>query len=310
MSTHPREHGSRDDHRTATHRVAAVQRWPLTTPDELEAALRDGRYADGGPVRLLDVRWRLDRPDGRAEFEAGHVPGAVYVDLETELAVVPDQRRPEEGRHPLPAAADFEQSARSWGISDGDTVVVYDNAKSTSAARAWWLLRYAGVGDVRVLDGAFREWQSAGKPIVTGTAALPAPGDVKVEYGALPVIPLDGVLRFAESGVLIDARAGDRFRGENEPVDPRAGHIPGAVSLPTVTNVDERGRFLPASELRARFAELGVTDASAVGAYCGSGITAAHEAIALTLAGFDPAVFPGSFSQWSNHPELPVATGA
>lgn len=282
----------------------------LTTPDELEAALASGHYGDGGAVRVLDVRWRLDRPDGRGEYEAGHVPGAIYVDLETELAAAPAQRRAEDGRHPLPALADFEQTARSWGIDRGDTVVVYDNAKSTSAGRAWWLLRYAGVRDVRVLDGGFREWHGAGKQVETGATARPEPGSVTLEYGALPLIPLGEVLGFAATGVLIDARAAERFRGEHEPVDPRPGHIPGAVNLPTATNVDERGRFLPAAELRARFAALGVTDASPVGAYCGSGITAAHEAIALTLAGFEPAVFPGSFSQWSNHPELPVATGA
>lgn len=282
----------------------------LTAPAELEAALRAGRYADGGPVRLLDVRWRLDRPDGRADFEAGHVPGAVYVDLETELAVPPAEREAEDGRHPLPAPDDFQSAARRWGIDPGDTVVVYDDAKSTSAARAWWLLRYAGVPDVRVLDGGLREWKRTIEAIETGPATAPVPGAVTVRYGALPVIALGDVLSFTESGVLIDARAGERFRGESEPADPRPGHIPGAVNRPTTMNVDEYGRFLPPGDLRVRFAELGVTDASPVGTYCGSGITAAHEAIALTLAGFDPALFPGSFSQWSNHPELPVVTGA
>jgi len=291
--------------------AATSNRALLTTPDELEVALRDGRFADGGPVRVLDVRWRLDRPDGRAEFEQGHVPGALYVDLETELAVAPVERDPQDGRHPLPSAEAFQQTARTWGIDAGDTVVVYDNAKSTSAARAWWLLRYAGIEDVRVLDGGVRGWKNAGYPVETGPAATaPVPGSVTVAYGRLPVIPLDGVLAFAASGTLLDARAGERFRGEVEPVDPRPGHVPGAVSAPTVENTDAEGRFLTPGELRARFAALGVTTSAPVGVYCGSGITAAHEAIALTLAGFEPSVFPGSYSQWSNHPELPVELGA
>ena len=281
----------------------------LTTPDELEAALRDGRYADGGPVRVLDVRWRLDHSDGREQFEAGHIPGAVYVDLDSELALPPAERRPEDGRHPLPAVDELQQSARGWGIDAGDTVVVYDDLKNLSSARAWWLLRYAGVADVRLLDGSLRAWKDAGNPLETGAGDAPIPGTVALEYGALPVLGLDEVGGFAASGVLLDARAAERFIGEVEPVDPRAGHIPGAVSAPTTANVDAHGRFLTPGELRARFEELGVTDALAVAAYCGSGVTAAHEAVALTLAGFEPAVYPGSFSQWANHPELPVQTG-
>jgi thiosulfate/3-mercaptopyruvate sulfurtransferase len=282
----------------------------LTTPDELEAALRDGRYADGGPVRVLDVRWRLDRSDGREQFEAGHIPGAVYVDLDTELALPPAERRAGDGRHPLPRLDELQQSARSWGIDPGDTVVVYDDLGNLSSARAWWLLRYAGVADVRLLDGALRAWKDAGNPLETGPGDAPIPGTVTLEYGALPAIAIDEVASFAASGVLLDARAAERFTGEVEPVDPRAGHIPGAVSAPTTANVDASGRFLTPGELRARFEELGVTDAAAVGAYCGSGVTAAHEAVALTLAGFEPVVYPGSFSQWANHPELPVEIGA
>ncbi len=278
----------------------------LTDAAELEATLRDGRYAGGGPVRLLDVRWRLDRPDGRPDFAAGHIPGALYVDLDTELALPPQRRQAHDGRHPLPALDELQQAARAWGIDPGDTVVAYDDLGGMSAARAWWLLRYAGVADVRLLDGGLRAWTAAGNPLETGVGIAPVPGTVTLAYGALPVIPLDGVLDFAASGVLLDARAGERFRGEVEPVDPRAGHIPGAVSAPTTANIDANGRFLTPGELRTRFAELGVTDAAPVGAYCGSGVTAAHEAVALTLAGYEPALFPGSFSQWSNHPELPV----
>lgn len=273
---------------------------PLIDPDAL-IALRSRR-----PTRVLDVRWRLDRPDGRPEYLAGHIPGAVYVDLGAELA---GHGAPEDGRHPLPAVADLQAAARRWGIRTGDTVVVYDDLKNLSSARAWWLLRYAGIADVRVLDGSLRAWTDAGHPLETGDVTVD-PGNVQLEYGWLPLLDIDDAADLPRVGVLLDARAGERFRGESEPVDSRAGHIPGAVSAPTTENVDEHGRFLPASALRERFTALGATDAAPVGAYCGSGVTASHEALALTIAGFAPAVYPGSWSQWSNHPERPIATGA
>lgn len=267
----------------------------LISPDEL-AALQD--------VRVLDVRWRLDRPDSRPEYLEGHLPGAVYVDLDTELAA---HGRPEDGRHPLPTVEALQASARRWGLHAGDTVVVYDDLKNLSAARAWWLLRYAGVADVRLLDGSLRAWTAAGLPLETGDVQ-PEPGDIDLTYGALPTIDIDGAAAFPEDGVLLDARAGERYRGEAEPVDPRAGHIPGARNAPTTGNVGPDGRFLDPAALRARFAEVGVVDGVPVAAYCGSGVTAAHEAVALTLAGFTAALYPGSWSQWSNHPR-PVATG-
>ncbi|WP_159501811.1 sulfurtransferase [Microbacterium sp. 18062] len=279
----------------------------LTTPDELRAALDAGAYPDGGPVRVLDVRWRLDRPDGRPEYLAGRIPGAVYVDLDTELAQHGD---PADGRHPLPSVEALQESARRWGIDDGDTVVVYDDLKNLSSSRAWWLLRHAGVADVRILDGSLRGWTVAGYALETGEPAAVEPGSVTLRYGALPTIDLADVAGFAADGVLLDARAEERYRGDVEPIDPRAGHIPGARNAPTTGNVDENGRFLSPEALRERFTALGVTPGTAVGAYCGSGVTAAHEAVALTLAGFEPALFPGSWSQWSNHPELPVATGS
>lgn len=257
------------------------------------------------PVHVLDVRWRLDRPDGRPDYLAGHIPGAVYVDLDQELAA---HGAPEEGRHPLPRIEDLQSAARRWGLRDGETVVVYDDLKNLSAARAWWLLRHAGAADVRLLDGSLRAWTSAGLSLETGEV-VPEPGDATLEYGTLSVVDLDGAAAFPEHGVLLDARAGERYRGEVEPVDPRAGHIPGALNAPTTANVGPDGRFLDRDALRARFAELGVVDGVPVAAYCGSGVTAAHEAVALTLAGFAPALYPGSWSQWSNHPDRPVATG-
>ncbi len=264
----------------------------------ISPALLAARLSAGERIRILDVRWRLDRPDGRPEYLAGHLPGEVYVDLDTELATHGD---PADGRHPLPVVEALQASARRWGIDDGDTVVVYDDLKNLSAARAWWLLRYAGLTDVLLLDGSLRGWTG---PLETGSVD-PALGTVTMEYGALPVIDIDGAASF--DGVLLDARAPERFRGEIEPIDPRAGHIPGAVNAPATDNVDADGRFLGAEVLRARFEALGVTDR--VAAYCGSGVTAAHDVVALTIAGFAPALYPGSWSQWSNHPERPVATG-
>lgn len=278
----------------------------LTTPDQLASALEHGAYEDGGPVRVLDVRWRLDRPDGREDYRAGHIPGALYVDLDTQLAT---RGEPGEGRHPLPSEERFREVVHELGINGGDTVVVYDNLTNLSSSRAWWLLRYAGIEDVRLLDGALEAWTDAGLPLETGDAATPTRGTATVRYGALPALALAEVTDFAGAHTLLDARAGERYRGENEPVDPRAGHIPGAVSAPTTENTDAHGRFLPAPQLRERFRALGVTSEAPVGVYCGSGVTAAHEAVALSLAGFTPQVFAGSWSQWSNHPELPLATG-
>ncbi|MEV7768012.1 sulfurtransferase [Microbacterium sp. NPDC086615] len=279
----------------------------LTTAHDLRDALAAGTFPDGGRVRVLDVRWRLDRPDGRPEYRAGHIPGAQYVDLDHDLAA---HGAPTEGRHPLPPVETLQAAARRWGIDAGDTVVVYDDLKNMSSARAWWLLRYAGVADVRLLDGALSAWTDAGFEVEEGDAETPTPGTVELTYGALPRLELDEVGAFAESELLLDARAGERYRGEVEPIDPRAGHIPGAISAPTTENVGGDGRFLEPDTLRSRFRMLGAEDGLTVGVYCGSGVTAAHQAVALTLAGFEPRVFPGSWSQWSNHEELPVATGS
>lgn len=277
----------------------------LITPDDLAALI-----ASETPVRVLDVRWRLDAPDGRPAYLEGHLPGAVYVDLDHELADhVPTGRQPVDGRHPLPAFEALQAAARSWGIDDGDVVVVYDDLKNLSASRAWWVLRNAGVADVRILDGALRAWTDAGLPVERGEV-VPEPGTVTLTTGVLPSIDIDGAATWTrDGGVLLDARAGERYRGEVEPVDPRAGHIPGAINTPTTANVDEVGRFLSPEALRERFLAAGVTEGAAVATYCGSGVTAAHNAVALTLAGFEPVLYPGSWSQWANHPERTVATG-
>lgn len=198
----------------------------------------------------------------------------------------------------------------AWGVNRGDTVVVYDDLKNLSAARAWWLLRFAGVPDVRLLDGSLRAWTDAGFGLAVGEETPPEPGNVTLAYGALPVLDAAGAALIAGDGVLLDARAGERYRGEQEPIDPRAGHIPGARSAPTTENVDDGGRFLDPARLRERFTALGAEPGDRVGVYCGSGVTAAHQAAALTLAGFEPVLYPGSWSQWANLPDQPVATGA
>jgi len=274
----------------------------LITADEL-AALIEG----DAPVRILDVRWRLDRPDGRPDYLAGHIPGAVYVDLDTELAA---HGAPTDGRHPLPDTAALQEAARRWGIDDGDTVVVYDDLKSLSAARAWWLLTDAGV-DARILDGSLRSWTGSGRALQAGDE-LPTPGSVTLTPGQLPRLDIDDAAHFAadEGAVLIDVRAEERYRGDVEPIDPRAGHIPGAINLPTSANAGPDGRFLDAGRLRADFEAAGVRPGIPVGVYCGSGVTASHAFAALTIAGFAPRLYPGSWSQWSNHPDRPVAVGA
>lgn len=251
---------------------------------------------------LLDVRWLLGGPPGRDAYLTGHVPGAVFVDLEGELA---SHGAPTDGRHPLPDIAALQSSARRWGIREGDAVVAYDDNGGLAAARAWWLLRWAGLSNVRLLDGGLSAWTAAGGELETDDVA-PEQGDVSLQAGSLPTIDIDGTASFG--GVLLDARAGERYRGEVEPIDPKAGHIPGAVSAPTSDNLDADGRFLAAEELRARFEKLGVRDGIDVAAYCGSGVTAAHEIAALSVAGFDAVLYPGSWSQWSNHDGRPVAT--
>lgn len=265
----------------------------LITAAELRDLLPD--------VTLLDVRWSLAGPPGIDDYRAGHIPGAVFVGLDTELAAPPSAAA---GRHPLPDPADLQAAARRWGVRDGRPVVAYDATANLAAARAWWLLRWAGVADVRLLDGGLAAWDGE---LATGDEHA-TPGDVTLRPGALPTLELDDVAAFARDATLLDARAAERFRGEVEPIDPRAGHIPGAVSAPTTENVDSAGRFLPAEELQARFEGLGASER--VGVYCGSGVTAAHEIAALEIAGYDAALYPGSWSQWSNRPDLPAAAGA
>ncbi|GAA3101898.1 rhodanese-like domain-containing protein [Nonomuraea salmonea] len=210
---------------------------PVTSPLITPAALAD--LVRQGEVTVLDVRWRLGGPPGLESYREGHIEGAVYCDLDTDLAAPPGAG----GRHPLPGAAAFQSAMRRLGVSAGRPVVVYDDAAATVAARAWWTLRYFGHQDVRVLDGGLPAWLAAGFP-VTKEAPAPAEGDFTARPGGMPVLSADEAGELAGRGVLLDARAGERYRGEVEPVDPVAGHVPGAVSAPTTGNVTPDGRFL------------------------------------------------------------------
>lgn len=261
------------------------------------------------PPVLLDVRWQLSAAkaagapafDGRAAYAAGHLPGAVFVDLDRELASAPGAH----GRHPLPGLAEFGAAMRRAGVSAARPVVVYDGGQGWAAARAWWLLRRTGHPDVRVLDGGLPSWEgelSTEEPAVAEGDFVPEP------VGGL--LDADGAQDLARTGVLLDARAGERYRGEVEPIDRVGGHIPGAVSAPTTENVGPDGRFLPPEELRDRFKALGVGAETEVGVYCGSGVSGAHEVLALAVAGIPAALYVGSWSEWSADPSRPVAVGA
>jgi thiosulfate/3-mercaptopyruvate sulfurtransferase len=255
---------------------------------------------------LLDVRWRLGGPPGIDSYRQGHLPGAVFTDLDEVLAAPAGPG----GRHPLPDPEVFQAAMRAAGVGPDRPVVVYDDGDSMAAARGWWVLRYYGHPDVRVLDGGYRSWLSAGLAVTT-TEPRPVPGDFTARPGAMPVLDATAAQAVARTGLLLDARAGERYRGEIEPVDPVAGHIPGAISAPTAANLNPDGTFKDAAALAARFAELGVTGpgGGTGGAYCGSGVTAAHEVLALALAGIPAALYAGSWSNWVADPARPVATG-
>jgi thiosulfate/3-mercaptopyruvate sulfurtransferase len=275
---------------------------PLITAAELAADL-----ASDAPPLVLDVRWTLGATDPRGDHEAGHIPGSRFVDLATELA----GSGPEDaGRHPLPDADAFAATATGWGLGPGTAVVAYDDSGGLAAARLWWLLRWIGHDAVRVLDGGLAAWRAAGGAVETGPdePAVAASSALVARPGSLRTVTADDITA-GRAGLLVDARAAERYRGEVEPVDPVAGHIPGAISLPTTENLAADGTFLDAATLRARFEAAGVVAGRPVVAYCGSGVTAAHELLALELAGLgaDAALYPPSWSGWVADRRRPVA---
>jgi thiosulfate/3-mercaptopyruvate sulfurtransferase len=266
---------------------------PLISTAELDVLL--------GRVTVLDVRYRTGTASGREAYAAGHVPGATYVDLDRDLAASPGER----GRHPLPDADAFGAAMRAAGVRQDRAVVVYDDWAGQAAGRAWWLLRHHGHDDVRVLDGGWSAWLTDGGAVETGVT-LPSVGDFEAGPGRLPMVEVDEVL---DVPVLVDARAPERYRGEVEPIDPVAGHVPGALNVPTATNLRADGRFRSAEELRALYAAAGVTGEQPVAVYCGSGVTACHDVLALAVAGVDAALYPGSWSEWVADDSRPIEAG-
>jgi len=282
-----------------------LTRRPLISPYELRELLEPSALGAAPPrPSVLDVRWELAGGPRRADYAQGHIPGAAFVDLDLQLAAPPGER----GRHPVPGEARFTADMRAAGVSNARPVVVYDAATSMAAARAWWLLRYFGHSDVAVLDGGLAAWVDSGYSLERVTPPV-QDGDFASEAGKLPVLDATAAAQLAGTGVLLDARAPERFRGELEPVDRIAGHIPGARNRPTAENVDCAGRFLAPALLRGAFEASGVGPGVAVGAYCGSGITAAHEILALEIAGYRAALYPGSWSEWIEDPARLVELG-
>lgn len=263
----------------------------------------------GGPVSILDVRWRLDEPDGRAAYLDGHIPGAVYASLEDELS---DHAVPGRGRHPLPSGGRLQAAARRWGVRQDVPIVAYDDWNRAGSARAWWVLTAAGLPDVRILDGGLSAWRSSGRSLETGPVT-PRPGNVTVLHddlyaGALPTLTAEQA--GAGHVTLLDARAPERFRGDVEPIDPAAGHIPGADNLPSTALLAADGTFVGDHALTQLLADRGIDHDGPLGAYCGSGVTAAVMVAALAALGREAALFPGSWSEWCSDPGRAVARGA
>ena len=274
----------------------------------ITAAELAGLHRAGNPVTILDVRWRLDEPDGYPAYLQGHLPGAVYVSLEEELS---DHTIAGRGRHPLPSGHGVEAAARRWGVRQGVPVVVYDDWNRAGSARAWWLLTTAGLANVRILDGGLSTWRSTGGHLDTGPVS-PPPGNVTVPQSDL-YAGSRPTLTAQQSGAgdvpLLDARVPERFRGDVEPIDPVAGHIPGATNIPSGTVLASDGTFLGDSPLSHLLSEHGIERDGRVGVYCGSGITATVTIAALAAAGREAALFPGSWSEWCSDPTRPVARG-
>lgn len=259
----------------------------------------------GDPLTILDVRWQLGTPDGLSAYLAGHLPGAVYVSLEDDLS---DHQVAGRGRHPLPSGFQLQAAARRWGIHQGELIVVYDDWNRAGSARAWWVLTAAGLPNVRILDGGLAAWRSCGGAVETGPVKPPA-GNVTVPHddlyaGGRPTLTAEEA---GAGGVqLFDARSPERYRGDSEPVDPVAGHIPGAKNLPFGTLLTPEGSFLETETMRKHLSDNGIEPDTAVGVYCGSGVTAAVVVAGLAAAGYPAALFPGSWSEWSSDPTRPV----
>ncbi len=280
-----------------------------TLPGPIVTAAWLGQHATHRPLRIVDLRWSLTPPSGRERYHSGHLPGAIFLDLDADLSA-PRGMGP--GRHPIPSGRLLAAVLSARGIGDDHLVVAYDDAGGSIAARLWWLFRHFGHdGSAAILDGGLQAWVAAGGPLT-----LDLPAFAPATWTAHPartddVVDADFVegTRHAAHAVLLDVRAGERYRGELEPIDPRAGHIPGARSAPWSGDLDDGGLLLPVEQLRQRYQRLGAVTGQPVVAYCGSGVTATHSILAMQLAEIPARLYEGSWSDWSSDPGLPAATG-
>lgn len=266
---------------------------PIISPEWLH------EHIDDKGLRVIDFRWSLKEGSGREAYDRGHIPGAAFVELD---AVTGEEGG---GRHPLPTGEQFGREMREAGVMNRDKVVVYDDAGGSVASRLWFLLRWFGHESQAVLDGGIAAW---GQPLSTDVPGARRADFQSREPDRSRILDFDDV-RELTGAVLLDARLGERFRGEVEPIDPKAGHIPGALSAPWPENLRPDGRFKSPEELRRRFAALGVDDDTSAVAYCGSGVNATHDLLALEIAGLKKGrLYAGSWSDWSSR-DAPIATG-
>lgn len=279
----------------------------LISTSELAERLGDPK------LRILDARWYLDpAKKGLDAYRSGHIPGAFFADIESDFAGPGGERGGALGRHPFPSAGQVQKVIRLFGITPGVQVVAYDDAAGGIAARVWFVLRAYGFDECAVLDGGITKWIAEGREVTEQPPSISTMTDFVVTPRPELVLSKDRMIEEKDRHLVLDARAPERYRGDSEPIDPRAGHIPGAVNAPFTSNLTSGPTpiFRPAAELRAHYEALGVRDDREPVAYCGSGITAAHDLLALQVAGFRGKLYAGSWSEWSSDPALPVATGA
>ena len=280
--------------------VEDVRQSVLLTPRQLQALQQV--HED---ITLLAVQ-SINPYSGAQSIREVRITGAIDTEAYTDFASSPT---PTSGQRPLPAIAELQAAARRWGLRAESTIVVYDSDRNMTAARAWWVLRWAGLPDVRVLDGGLPAWRAAGLP-VTQEVATPRPSSIVLSAGHMPELDADGAARLAREAVLLDARIRPNYvGGATAPGQPRRGHIPGAISAPAPDNVTDYGNFADSDALREIYRVLGADGSRPVGVYCGAGMSAAHSVLALAAIGVAAAMYPGSWSQWITDPARPAAIG-
>ena len=278
----------------------------LTSTAELAGRLADPK------LRILDARWYLDpNQKGLDAYNAGHIRGAFFADIENDFAGPGGKRGGPLGRHPFPSPAQVQNVLRLFGITPGVRVVAYDDAAGSIAARVWFVLKANGFDDCGVLDGGITKWIAEGREITSQPPSISTMTDFMVAPRPELVVSKGELVAQKEHSLVLDARIPERYRGDTEPIDPRAGHIPGARNAPYASNLTPGPNpvFKPAAELRAHFRSVGVSEEKEPIVYCGSGINATHDLLALEIAGFKGRLYAGSWSEWSSDPSLPAATG-